>query len=376
MSSRSEGGRRRIPSHIRGFSARDIALRNMNVGFQMEVLQKENEIFYQHLLVTKNFLQKRVKEKTGMDKLDGWIVCGSGLASLPDSADIEIIDRISVEKIPHWFAPDAPGHGKEVIIARMKGQLVGIQTGRAHIYDTNNSPEQLKMITAPLVVAKGLGVNWVITTNAAGVLDNGRIKKGDVVVDIDYVNEHGVNPMMGPNDNRLGQRFPGKANVADPYIFALLERFVPRKNLHLGIYTLKSNAPFYEGRGDIDKGMYNNLIKKILWFKQKMVQAFGMSFALEAMVMQHFNNPPVDENGFDRQVRFIGLTAATNVIPPVEEPTEEMLRKAALPNPNPTSHKEVLEGGKDAEKNLIPAVIKLCESFTQEPLPPLTVENN
>ncbi|MEK7522708.1 MAG: purine-nucleoside phosphorylase, partial [Patescibacteria group bacterium] len=71
----------------------------------------------------------------------------------------------------------------------IKGQLVDIQIGRAHIYDTNNSPEHLKMITAPLIVAKGLGVNWIVTTNAAGVLENGMIEKGDVVVDADYVNQ-------------------------------------------------------------------------------------------------------------------------------------------------------------------------------------------
>lgn len=368
MSSISEtgGSRRRIKHQPSSLS---VARQKMDVKFQIDVLQKENKIFYQHLVETKDFLQKRIKEKTDRDTLDGWIVCGSGLASLPNSSDIEIIDRISVDEIPHWFSPQAPGHGKEVIIAKIKGQLVGIQTGRAHIYDTNNTPEQLKMITAPLVVAKGLGVNWVVTTNAAGVLDNGRVKKGDVVVDIDYVNQHGVNPMLGPNDDRLGQRFPGKANVADPFMFAQLEKFVPKKNLHLGIYTLASNAPFYEGIGDISNGMYSNLTKKRPWYKPQLVKAFGMSLAMDAMVMQHFNEPPIDENGFDRQVRWIGLTAATNVIPQIEEPTKEMLRKAAMKNPNPTDHKEVLEGGVLAEKLLIPAVVNLCESITNNPLP-------
>lgn len=351
----------------RDLTTRDIAMRNMNVRFQAEVLQQENKIFYKHLVETKNFLQKRILEKTNRDTLDGWIVCGSGLASLPNSADIEIIDRISVDEIPHWFSPQAPGHGKEVIIANIKGQLVGIQTGRAHIYDTDYSPEQLKMISAPLVVAKGLGVNWVVTTNAAGVLDNGKVKKGDVVVDVDYVNKHGINPMMGPNDPRLGARFPSKANIADPNIFSRLEKFIDEDNIHLGIYTLSSNSPFYEGGGDIVSGIYFKLLEQNPW----LVQAYGMSFAMDAMIMQHFNNPPEDENGFDRPVRWIGLTAATNVIPQVKAPTKTMLRDAAIANPNPTSHKEVLEGGVVAEEILIPSVIKLCESITQDPLPPI-----
>lgn len=342
-----------------------IAEANMNVGLQMAIGQQEKRIYYQHLVETRDFLRNRIHEKTRKEGLDGWIVCGSGLASLPNSQDIKIIDRISVDEIPHWFSPQAPGHGKEVIIADIKGQLVGIQTGRAHIYDTDNSPQQLKMITAPLIVAKGLGVNWVVTTNAAGVLDNGKVQKGDVVVDVDYVNQHGVNPLMGPNDDNLGTRFPGKRNVADPSIFSRLEGFVPPDNLHLGIYTLASNAPMYEGSGDIVAGMYEELRRQ----NPELVEAFGMSFAMDAMTMQHFNNPPIDTNGFDRPVRWIGLTAATNVIPKVQAPTKEMLRRAAIPDANPTSHEEVLEGGIVAEKLLIPGVIKLCQSFTDQPLP-------
>lgn len=325
----------------------------------------EKKEFYQHLVETKNFLQERIHGKTDKEKLDGWIVCGSGLASLPNSQDIEIIDRIPVDEIPHRLSPQAPGHGKEVIIANIKGQLVGIQTGRARIYDTDNSPQQLKMITAPLVVAKGLEVDWVITANAAGVLDNGKVQKGDVVVDIDYFSQHGVNPLMGPNDDNLGTRFPGKRNVADPNIFSRLEQFVPQDNLHLGIYTLASNAPMYEGSGDIINGMYEELTEQ----NPELVKAFGMSFAMDAMIMQHFNNPPIDKNDFDRPVRWIGLTAATNVVPLVTAPNKDMLRRAAILNPNPTSHDEVLEGGVVAERLLIPGVINLCKSFSAEQLP-------
>lgn len=344
--------------------AKLIAEQNMDVRLQMATAWQEREIYYQHLVETRDFIGNRLQEKIGRNTLDGWIVCGSGLASLPDSKEIEIIDRIPVDEIPHWFSPQAPGHGKELVIANIKGQLVGIATGRAHIYDTDNSPRQLRMITAPLIVAKGLGINWLVTTNAAGVLDNGHIRVGDVVVDVDYVNQHGVNPMMGPNDDRLGVRFPGKANVADPYMFARLEHFVPAENLHLGVYTLASNAPFYEGRGDIVNGMYSELRRQ----NPELVEAFGMSFAMDAMIMQHFNDPPIDQNGFDRPVRWIGLTAATNVVPAVQAPTKDMLRAAAIPNPNPTSHDEVLAGGVVAEKLLIPGVIKLCETFTQQPL--------
>jgi len=347
--------------------ARLIAEQNMDVQLQMAIGRQEREIYYQHLVETRDFIRTRLQEKVGRDTLDGWIVCGSGLASLPNSSEIIILDRIPVEEIPHWFSPQAPGHGKELVIANIKEQLVGIATGRAHLYDTDDSPRQLRMITAPLIVAKGLGINWLVTTNAAGVLDNGQIKVGDVVVDVDYVNQHGVNPLIGPNDNRLGMRFPGKANVADPYMFARFENFVPPDNLHLGIYTLASNAPLYEGGGDIVNGMYQELKRQ----NPKLVEAFGMSFAMEAMIMQHFNSPPRDKNGFDRQVRWIGLTAVTNVIPNVAAPTKDMLRIAAIPNPNPTDEDDVFRGAAIAEKLLIPGVVKLCESISNQPLLPI-----
>jgi hypothetical protein len=169
---------------------------------------------------------------------------------------------------------------------------------------------------------------------------------------------------MGANDDRLGARFPGKSKTANAAIFARLEKFVLPQNLHLGIYTLAANAPMYEGAADIVTGTYRELVSQ----NPELVEAFGMSFAMEAMVLQHFNTPSKDENGFDREVNWIGLTAATNVIPKVSAPTKETLRTAAILNANPTSHEEVLEGGTLAEKLLIPAVVKLCQSFTDEPL--------
>jgi len=340
---------------------------NMDYQLQTLIAQGEKETYYSHLVESRDFIKDRLRRINGRDRLDGWIVCGSGIASLPNSKELKILGTIFTQMIPHWPVPQVEGHGKEVFIADIGGQTVGIQSGREHMYETDNSPRQLKMITTPLIIAKGLGINWLITTTAAGVYDNGRVQKGDVVVDVDYVNQHGVNPLMGPNDDRLGTRFPGKGGVADPYIFSRLEEFIPEDRLHLGIYTLSSNAPMYEGGGDVYRGIYERLLAE----NPELVQAFGMSFAMEAMIMQHFNDPPVDENGFDRKVRWIGLTAATNVIPQITAPTKTMLRQAAIPNPNPTSHEEVLEGGKDAEKFLIPAIIKVCQSFSKTPLPPI-----
>lgn len=344
--------------------ARSIASTRLNVRLQREVAAFEKNIYYNQLTESKRFLEHRLEEKIGRKNLDGWIVCGSGLAGLADSGGMTIHDRIPMDTIPNWMTPQAPGHGKDLVIADINGQMVGIMTGRTHIYDTNYSPEQLKMITTPLRVAKGLGINWLITTNAAGVLDNGKVQVGDVVVDVDYVNQHGVNPLFGPNDNRLGTRFPGKAGIADPHLFQRLEQFLPQDRTHLGIYTLVGNAPMYEGAADITNGTYQQLVKQ----NPDLVQAFGMSFAMDAMVMQHFNDPSVDTHGFDRKIPWIGLTAVTNVVEQPSATTKDRLRRNTVANPNPTNAEEVLTGGKIAEQLLIPAVKNVCASLSQKPL--------
>ena len=222
-----------LPNILR---ALPLAENNTNGELQAIIAEMEKELFYKHLVETKRYLQAEIKKRTGgRDTLDGWIVCGSGLASLPRAEGITILGErrnpdkkgILAKEIPHWPLPKAPGHGTEIFIADIGGQLVGIATGRAHIYDTNYTPMQLRMITSPLVIAKGLGIQWLVTTNAAGILDNGRVKVGDVVVDVDYVNQQGVNPFIGLDDERLGSRFPGKANVADPDLFVRLEKRVP-----------------------------------------------------------------------------------------------------------------------------------------------------
>ncbi len=344
--------------------AHNAAAQAMNVQFQLEKLEAEKDIFYTHLVETRNFLRDELIHAIGKAKLDGWIVCGSGLASLPNADGVTVLHRIAVSDIPHWFSPQAPGHGKEVLFADIGGQLVGIATGRAHLYDTNYSPSHLKMITAPLRVAKGLGAVWLVTTNAAGANDNGKVQVGDMVIDIDYVNQHGVNALFGPNDDRLGQRFPAKAQTADSQLTAKLAAIVPQERLHIGMYTLASNAPMYEGIGDLVRGSYRELIEQ----NANLVELHGMSFALEAMVMQHFNQAAKNDDGFDRQVHWIGLTAVTNVIPSVQCPTIEELIAKSVENPNPTSEQEVLEGAKIAEKEFIPAIIKLAEAVTLHPL--------
>ncbi len=365
-------GLKRRGVRLRDFTPRDVAMMNMDVKFQRKVAEQETQIFYEHLVETKDFLHNRIKEKTGREKLDGWIVCGSGIASLPQykSQDIKILDIISTSEIPNWPEPQAEGHGKELYVADIGGQIVCIQTGREHMYDTDNTPKRLKMMTSPLIVAKGLGIDWLVTTNAAGVLENGKIQQGDVVVDVDYVNKHGVNPLIGPNDKRLGARFPSKKTIADPYIFGKFEQFIPEDHVYLGVYSLSTQSPMYESGADVLDGKYDALLEQ----NPELIQAYGMSFAMEAMIMQHFNNPPVDENGFDRPVRFIGLTAATNIISKPVAATKEALRKAIVKEANLTTHKEVLEGAKEAEIYLIPAVIKLCKSITENPLPPIPEE--
>lgn len=336
------------------------ARRSMSPDFQKQLGTAEQHTYYDNLVGARDYLAERLEEKIGKSTLNGWIVCGSGIGSLPDAEGVKILDRIPMDDPHlHFLTPQAPGHGKEIIIADIAGQTVGIQTGRTHPYDTDYSPQQLRLATAPLVVAKGLGVDWLISTSAVGALDNGHIQKGDVVVNEDYTNNTGLNPLLGPNDSRLGQRFPGKTLLADTELLERIQGIIP--DVHAGLYVL-AEPPLYEGYGDVALGSMTQLTAD----NPDWVVVFGMSLPHEAAVMLHANTPSTDSYGFDRHIPFLSLSLVSNVIPKPKLPRFSEMNTSG--SANPTSEEEVLQSAKIAEQFLIPAVKSLCASLTQTPL--------
>jgi purine-nucleoside phosphorylase len=135
------------------------------------------------------------------------IVLGTGLGAL--AREIEAEAAIPYPEIPHFPRSTVESHKGQLVCGTLAGHTVMAMEGRFHLYE-GYSPWQ---VTFPIRVMKELGCRLLIVSNAAGGL-NALHEKGDLIVIEDHINLMGLNPLIGPNDDRLGPRFP---DMIEPY---------------------------------------------------------------------------------------------------------------------------------------------------------------
>jgi purine-nucleoside phosphorylase len=129
------------------------------------------------------------------------VVLGSGLGDFADELQSPI--GIPYSTIPGWPQSTAVGHAGLLIAGQIDGLPVLVQSGRAHLYE-GYSPRE---VTLSVRVLRGLGVETLVITNAAGGI-NRNYSRGALVLVSDHINLQGSNPLAGPNDDRFGPRFP------------------------------------------------------------------------------------------------------------------------------------------------------------------------
>jgi len=129
------------------------------------------------------------------------IVLGSGLGRLAD--EVAGATRIAYEEIPGWERSTAPGHSGELVVGVLAGKTVAVMKGRLHYYEGYD----MSAVAFPVAVFKAWGIDTIILTNACGGL-NPKFKAGDLMLLEDHINFMPANPLRGPNDERLGPRFP------------------------------------------------------------------------------------------------------------------------------------------------------------------------
>jgi len=128
------------------------------------------------------------------------VILGSGLGAL--AREVTEGTRIPYGDIPGFQKSTAPGHAGELVVGALSGKDVAIMNGRLHYYEGYD----IAAIGFPVRVLGAWGVRTMIITNACGGL-NPAFKAGDLMVINDHINFMGVNPLRGPNDDRLGPRF-------------------------------------------------------------------------------------------------------------------------------------------------------------------------
>ena len=147
------------------------------------------------------------------------IILGTGLGNLTKRVKKE--SAISYEVIPHFPRSTVQSHAGRLVLGILGGKRVAIMDGRFHYYEGYT----LEEVTFPVRVLRKLGAKILIVSNAAGGL-NLSYKKGDLVLIEDQINFMGVNPLVGPNDERFGVRFPDMSELYSkrllPFYFQLL----------------------------------------------------------------------------------------------------------------------------------------------------------
>jgi purine-nucleoside phosphorylase len=141
------------------------------------------------------------------------LILGTGLGAL--AREIAAEATIPYEVIPHFPCSTVETHAGQLVCGTLAGKKVVAMEGRFHLYEGYTAAQ----VTFPIRVLKELGCRLLIVSNAAGGL-NPMYAKGDLMVIDDHINLMGVNPLIGPNDERLGVRFP---DLIEPYDRALQE---------------------------------------------------------------------------------------------------------------------------------------------------------
>lgn len=172
------------------------------------------------------------------------IILGTGLGNFADRIEDSV--RIPYEAIPHFPTSTVDTHAGELVLGRAANKPVIALSGRFHYYEGYS----MARVTFPVRVAKALGIDTLIVSNAAGGM-NPQFAAGDLMVITDHINLMGDNPLIGPNDDRLGPRFP---DMSEPYakeLVALAERAALEQGVRLqrGAY-LAVAGPCLETRAE------------------------------------------------------------------------------------------------------------------------------
>ena len=157
-----------------------------------------------------------IMQKIGDFRPEVGIILGSGLGEFADE-----FCKISIDykDIPGFEASTVAGHKGRLVFAEINGKNVVMMQGRFHYYEGYS----IQKVVFPIKVMKKLGIETLIITNAAGGV-NASFNPSDLMIITDHINYMGTNPLIGPNDNSMGERFPDMSEVYTPELIELVKK--------------------------------------------------------------------------------------------------------------------------------------------------------
>jgi purine-nucleoside phosphorylase len=237
------------------------------------------------------------------------LVLGSGLGGFAE--ELAEATRIPFARIPNFPRSTAEGHAGKVVIGKCAGVPVAAMQGRVHFYEGY----ALREVIFPMRVFGRLGIRAAILTNAAGGI-NLNFKQGALVVLRDHINLQGANPLVGPNEERFGPRFPDMSQAyRKSYCAAALEE-ARRLGIeaHEGVYAAML-GPSYETPAEIH------------YLRTIGADVVGMSTVPEVIAAQHMG------------IRVLGISCVTNMAAGILD--------------QPINHQEVLETGERVKSQFV-----------------------
>jgi purine-nucleoside phosphorylase len=234
------------------------------------------------------------------------IILGTGLGSIAEQIQTEA--TIDYAAIPHFPRSTVVSHAGQLVCGRLQGVPVAAMEGRFHAYEGYSH----RQITFPVRVMRALGAELLIVSNACGGL-NPQFRLGDIMVIEDHINLMLGNPLVGPNDDALGPRFPDMSRPYDPELIDRTLEIARRENFaaHKGVYAAVT-GPNLETRAEYR------------FLRAAGADAVGMSTVPEVLVAVHGG------------MRVLGLSVITDMcLPDALKPGEigEILRVAAGAEP-------------------------------------------
>src|SRR3954451_8570729 len=163
----------------------------------------------------------------GPEVPDVAIVLGSGLGDFANR--LTGATTLAYDSLPHWPAAKVIGHEGKLVVGTLAGKRVAALSGRAHFYEGHD----LRTVTFAARVMGRLGIKVLILTNAAGGI-NVNLKPGTLMVVDDHINLLGSNPLVGPNEDRFGLRFPDMSEVYSRRLRAVADQTAQAQDLPIG----------------------------------------------------------------------------------------------------------------------------------------------
>jgi purine-nucleoside phosphorylase len=249
------------------------------------------------------------------------LILGSGLGVLAD--EIENPVKIPYNEIPNFPISTVEGHAGQLVFGLLNGVEVIAMQGRFHFYEGYG----MDKVTFPVRVMKELGVGMLIVTNAAGGV-NESFEAGDLMIITDHINFMGTNPLIGPNDSKLGARFPDMSEPYSKELRGIAKEIAAQINLNVkeGVY-FGNPGPVYETPAEV------RMVRTLGG------DAVGMSTVPEVIVARHSG------------MKVLGISCISNMASGILD--------------QPLTHDEVIETTERVKANFLLYIKEIVKSIAK-----------